>query len=161
MAGWQWFGHTHCASYRVTRGIIGGNLLGIQMLLLTTTGRRSGQDRTLPLAYVEEGDDLVVVASNGGAERAPAWWLNLQANPRARVQVRGEKFEVEWQEVPADRRMELWRKLQAAIPAYRAYRRRTEREIPIILLKRVQAAGWEQRPLAGEAQSPAAEAGAE
>ncbi len=139
MASWLWFTRAHCAVYRGTRGLIGGNLLGIPMLLLTTRGRKTGQTRTLPLAYVEHGDHLVVVASNGGSESPPAWWLNLQARPTATVQVGAERFEVTWQVSPPERRMELWRRLQATIPAYRAYRVRTRREIPIVLLKRLRA----------------------
>jgi deazaflavin-dependent oxidoreductase (nitroreductase family) len=139
MASWLWFTRAHCAVYRGTRGLIGGNLLGIPMLLLTTRGRKTGQTRTLPLAYVEHDDHFVIVASNGGSESPPAWWLNLQARPTARVQVGAECFEVTWQVSPPERRMELWRRLQATIPAYRAYRVRTQREIPIVLLKRLRA----------------------
>ena len=69
MANWLAFTRAHCAVYRGTRGLIGGNLIGIHMLLLTTRGRKTGQARTLPLAYVEYKGDLVVVASNGGAGR--------------------------------------------------------------------------------------------
>ncbi len=137
MPNWLLFTRVHCALYRGTRGLVGGNLLGIQMLLLTTRGRKTGRKRTLPLAYVEHKGDLIVVASNGGADKPPAWWLNLQAAGKAEVQVRGETFEVAWNEAPRKERMEYWRKLQAAIPAYRIYRVRTKREIPIVLLRRL------------------------
>lgn len=136
MADWLMFTRAHCTIYRGTRGLIGGNLLGIQMLLLTTRGRKTGLRRTLPLAYVEYKGDLIVVASNGGSDKPPAWWLNLQAAATAEVQINGETFEITWSEAPAKERMEYWRKLQAAIPAYRMYRIRTEREIPILLLRR-------------------------
>ena len=136
MADWLMFTRAHCAIYRGTRGLIGGNLLGIQMLLLTTRGRKTGQRRTLPLAYVEHKGDLVVVASNGGSDKPPAWWLNLQSAARAEVQINGETSEVTWSEAPQKERMEYWRKLQAAIPAYRIYRFRTDRDIPILLLRR-------------------------
>lgn len=152
MPNWIVFTRAHCAVYRGTRGLIGGSLLGIQMLLLTTRGRKSGRDRTLPLAYVEVKGELVIVASNGGSPRPPAWWLNLQAAPTARVQVGGERFEVAWRTAPPAERMEYWRKLQAAIPAYRIYRVRTEREIPIVRLRRLEP-GWTTRPLQ-EAQTP-------
>ncbi len=150
MANWLAFTRAHCAVYRGTRGLIGGNLLGIQMLLLTTRGRRTGLPRTLPLAYVEVKADYAIVASNGGADKPPAWWLNLQATETAELQVRGERFEVGWAEPPASERMEYWRKLQAAIPAYRMYRHRTGREIPIVLLRR-RAVGWQTRPLGSHA----------
>ena len=133
------FTRAHCAIYRGTRGLLGGNLLGIQILLLTTRGRKTGRRRTLPLAYVEYKEDLIVVASNGGSDKPPAWWLNLQSAARAEVQINGETFEVTWSEAPQEERMEYWRKLQAAIPAYRIYRVRTEREIPILLLRRQSA----------------------
>lgn len=157
MANWIVFTRAHCAIYRRTRGLIGGRLMGIQMLLLTTKGRKTGRDRTLPLAYVEYRGDLVIVASNGGSPHPPAWWLNLQAAPTARVQVAGERFEAHWRTAPPAERMEYWRKLQAAIPAYRIYRVRTEREIPIVLLRRA-AASRQSRPLDGAAapDSPAA-----
>jgi len=152
MANWLAFTRAHCSVYRGTRGLIGGNLIGIRMLLLTTKGRKTGKSRTLPLAYVEYKGEYVVVASNGGAEKSPAWWLNLSAAETAEIQVGGESFEVEWSHAPREQRMEYWRKLQAAIPAYRMYRIRTDREIPIIRLRRreesAQAAVWEQRSLA-------------
>lgn len=146
MPNWIVFTRAHCAIYRGTRGLIGGRLLGIQMLLLTTKGRKTGRDRTLPLAYVEYKGDLVIVASNGGSPQAPAWWLNMQAARTVRVQVGGERFEATWRTASSDERMEYWRKLQAAIPAYRMYRVRTDREIPIVLLRRIRP-GWETRPL--------------
>lgn len=146
MPNWIVFTRAHCALYRGTRGLIGGRLLGIQMLLLTTKGRKTGRARTLPLAYVEFKGDLVIVASNGGSPKPPAWWLNIQAARSVQVQVGGERFEATWQTAPADQRMEYWRKLQASIPAYRIYRVRTEREIPIVLLRR-QKPGWETVPL--------------
>jgi deazaflavin-dependent oxidoreductase (nitroreductase family) len=136
MANWLAFTRAHCSIYRGTRGLIGGRLLGIQMLLLTTRGRRTGKSRTLPLAYVEYHDEYVVVASNGGSEKPPAWWLNLREAETAEVQVGGERFEVEWDLAPREERMEYWRRLQAAIPAYRVYRTRTDREIPIVRLRR-------------------------
>ena len=146
MPNWLMFTRAHCAVYRGTRGLVGGNLLGIQMLLLTTRGRKTGRRRTLPLAYVEYRGDYIVVASNGGADRSPAWWLNLQAASTAEVQVGGETFEVSWTEAPETERLEYWRKLQAAIPAYRIYRVRTDREIPIVRLRRY-ADAWEAHPI--------------
>jgi len=146
MANWLAFTRAHCAIYRGTRGLIGGNLLGIQMLLLSTRGRKSGLQRTLPLAYVENKGDLIIVASNGGSAKDPAWWLNLREAETAEVQVGGETFAVRWREAPHKERTEYWRKLQSAIPAYRMYRFQSEREIPIVLLRRVTAA-WESVPL--------------
>jgi len=146
MANWLAFTRAHCAIYRGTRGLVGGNLLGIQMLLLTTRGRKTGKPRTLPLAYVEYKDEYIVVASNGGSDKAPAWWLNLRDAGEAELQVGGERFAVGWAPAPPEERMEYWRKLQAAIPAYRMYRLRTDREIPIIRLQRKNE-GWVTHPL--------------
>lgn len=157
MPNWIVFTRAHCAIYRGTRGLIGGRLLGIQMLLLTTKGRKTGRARTLPLAYVEYKGDLVIVASNGGSPNPPAWWLNIQAAKTVQVQVGGERFEATWQTAPHEQRMEYWRKLQASIPAYRIYRVRTDREIPIVLLRR-QKPGWETRPLAASSAEPVASA---
>ena len=151
MANWLAFTRAHCAVYRGTRGMIGGNLIGIHMLLLTTRGRKTGRSRTLPLAYVEYKDELVVVASNGGAEKPPAWWLNLRESETAEIQVGGECYPVRWAHAPKDERMEYWRKLQAAIPAYRMYRTRTDRQIPIVRLIRCdpgpRVEGWSSTAL--------------
>ena len=85
---WIRFGSTiHLFWYRMTGGVIGGNVLGMPALLLTTTGRKSGQQRTTPLTYLRDGEHMVLVASNGGNPSHPAWFLNLQANPEAEVQV--------------------------------------------------------------------------
>jgi deazaflavin-dependent oxidoreductase (nitroreductase family) len=158
MANWLMFTRAHCALYRSTRGLIGGNLLGIQVLLLTTRGRKTGLRRTLPLAYVEYKGDLIVVASNGGSAVSPAWWLNLQSAGTAEVQVNKETFEVSWSKAPQKERTEYWRKLQAAIPAYRMYRFQSNREIPILLLRR-QTAGWTAAPLEGQARDVQADSG--
>jgi deazaflavin-dependent oxidoreductase (nitroreductase family) len=135
MPNWLPFTRAHCTVYKATRGLIGANLLGIQMLLLTTRGRKTGLRRVLPLAFVEYKGDYIVVASNGGSDASPAWWLNLREAATAEIQVRGETYEVAWSEAPAKERMEYWRKLQSAVPAYRMYRFQTEREIPIVLLR--------------------------
>ncbi|MCP4903780.1 MAG: nitroreductase family deazaflavin-dependent oxidoreductase [bacterium] len=153
MANWLAFTRAHCVVYRGTRGWIGANLIGIHMLLLTTRGRKTGKPRTLPLAYIEHKGDLVVVASNGGALNPPAWWLNLRDSDSAEVQVGNERFEIGWAHAPKDERMEYWRRLQAAIPAYRMYRLRTDREIPIVLLQR-KSEGWPTRRLESGSIAP-------
>ncbi len=80
-------GRAHLGIYRLTRGRVLGRVAGMPVLLLTTTGRRSGRARTTPLTYFEDGTDLVVVGSNGGEDQAPAWWLNLRDEPHATVTV--------------------------------------------------------------------------
>jgi deazaflavin-dependent oxidoreductase (nitroreductase family) len=160
MANWMAVTRAHCSVYRATRGLVGGNLIGIRVLLLTTRGRKTGRRRTLPLAFVEYKGDFVVVASNGGSERPPAWWLNLQEAETAEIQVGGEQFEVEWDCVPESERMEYWRRLQAAIPAYRIYRTRTSREIPVVRLRRPQSASQHVRSEAWMPPAMSASAGA-
>src|SRR6476660_5611933 len=80
--------------YRMTDGLVGGNFMGAPMLLLTTTGRKTGQKHTTPLVYLRDGDDVVVIASNGGSDKHPQWWLNLTADPRAEVQAGNKKSTV-------------------------------------------------------------------
>jgi len=87
MASWQWFGNLHRTIYRLTNGRVGARLAGRPMLLLTTTGRKSGEPRTTPLSYLRDGDDCIIVASNNGADRHPAWWLNLESSPKGQVKV--------------------------------------------------------------------------
>ncbi len=126
----------HLWVYRRTCGLL-GRRLGLRhgrILLLTTTGRRTGQPRTVPLLTVEDGDDLVVVASHGGLDEPPAWWLNLAAHPDAVVETAGRRFTVLAETVDDDRYAELWQRLVRAFPGYQDYRRRTDREMPIAVL---------------------------
>jgi deazaflavin-dependent oxidoreductase (nitroreductase family) len=120
--------------YRATNGVIGGNVLGAHILLLTTTGRKSGKRYTTPLLYVRDGDDLVVIASNGGAKSDPDWWRNLRADPAAMVQA-GDKYrDVHAEAASGETRERLWAAITKRYPVYRGYERRTEREIPVVLL---------------------------
>jgi deazaflavin-dependent oxidoreductase (nitroreductase family) len=121
--------------YLRTRGAIGASIFGITMLLLTTVGRRSGRSRTTPLLYVKDGERFVIVASNAGDDRDPAWWLNLQANPRARVQVRGECFDVVARRADPAEAQRLWARLVESYGYYDRYRERTRREIPVVILE--------------------------
>ena len=105
------------------------------VLLLTTTGRKTGEERTTPLLYLADGEDLVVVASNGGAPKHPAWLLNLRANPEATVEVGGRKLRVRAREAGPEEKERLWPKLVEMYGSYEDYRRRTDREIPVVLLE--------------------------
>lgn len=105
------------------------------MLLLTTTGRKSGLERTAPLLYVPDGERFVVVASNAGAERPPAWWLNLEARPEARVRVGTGVHAVHARRASPEEAERLWRLLEASYASYAAYRTGTSREIPVVLLE--------------------------
>jgi len=136
MASWQWFGNTHRAIYRLTHGRLGANLAGRPMLLLTTTGRRSGEPRTTPLSYLRDGDDCIVVASNNGSDRHPAWWLNLEAHPEARITVGREAWSVEAIVADRDAYTRLWPRLLDYNPQYAGYKAKTERVIPVVILRR-------------------------
>lgn len=125
----------HVSLYR--RGV-GRRFLGAPAILLTTTGRRSGRAISTPLISVRDGDSFVVIASNGGADRHPVWWLNLLANPEATVEAGSETIRVRAQEVrdPAERER-LWRKMTQVYSGYDGYTRRTARVIPLALLRPV------------------------
>lgn len=126
----------HRAAYRSTRGRLGRRLADHPILLLTTTGRRSGHPHTVPLLYLREGNDLVVIASFGGHDRHPAWYLNLQSEPRAVAQVDGERFTVTARDAAPEERARLWARAVAEYAGYAEYQRRTERLIPVVVLER-------------------------
>ena len=136
MANWAWFTKIHRAVYQKTDGRIGARLAGLPMCLLTTVGRKSGLPRTLPLACFPDGDDLIVVASNNGQDHDPAWWLNLLQQPDAEVQLGRERRRVTAARATAEERARLWPWLMQRNPAYARYDGRTEREIPIVILRK-------------------------
>ncbi len=127
----------HTVAYRATRGVIGHTFPGLPtMLLLDHVGAKSGQRRTSPLLYIRDGDDLVIVASKGGFPKHPAWFHNLKANPDTEVQVGSERRRVRARVAEPDERKRLWPKVVAAYGAYEDYQRRTDREIPLVILER-------------------------
>lgn len=136
MANWSGFTKLHRAIYEKSNGRLMARMAGIDMLLLTTTGRKSGELRTLPLACFRDGDDLVIVGSNNGQDRPPAWWLNLQAKPDARVRFGREVFDARAQLAEGPERERLWPWLKERNPQYARYERKTDREIPVVVLKR-------------------------
>jgi deazaflavin-dependent oxidoreductase (nitroreductase family) len=143
----------HRFLYRVSGGRLGSRLGRSDMLLLTTRGRKSGRERTVPLLYVADGERFVVVASNAGDERAPAWWLNLQASPAARVQVGRDTHAVGARRAGTEEAERLWPRLEASYPSYAAYRARTRREIPVVLLERREPRSDLERKVSGAAAS--------
>jgi deazaflavin-dependent oxidoreductase (nitroreductase family) len=130
------FGQEHVKRYRQTDGAEGHDWQGTTVLLLTTTGRRSGAKRTTPLIYGTHGDDCVVVASRGGAPEHPAWYLNLVAGPEVEVQVRGDRFAARARTATGEERAELWQQAVQRWPAYDGYQTKTDREIPVVVLER-------------------------
>jgi deazaflavin-dependent oxidoreductase (nitroreductase family) len=131
------FGQEHVDRYQETDGAEGHDWQGTTVLLLTTTGRRSGKARTTPLIYQESDGDPVIVASLGGAPKHPNWYHNLQADPEVQVQIRGEKFTARARTATAEEKPALWKLMAAAWPAYDEYQTKTDREIPVVILERV------------------------
>ena len=122
--------------FRANDGKVGGNFEGRTLLLLHTTGRKSGEERINPLIYRVHGDDFLLVASKGGTPAPPAWYLNLQANPDAEVQVRDEVYKVRARDATDDEKPKLWAEMVGHWPAYDEYQRKTERPIPVVVLER-------------------------
>jgi len=124
----------HRAIYRLSGGRIFIRSLGCPVVLLTTTGRKSGQPRTAPVFGFQEGQSIVVVPSNAGKERDPAWYLNLRANPQAQVQLGREILRVKAREATAEERERLWPFLVSRYGGYEVYRKRTDRQFPVLIL---------------------------
>ena len=125
----------HLALYRATGGRIGGTMGAMRILLLTTRGRKSGQPRTAPLVYFEDGERLVVIGSKGGAPSDPLWWQNLKQTPQATVQIGARKQPVRARLASAAERALLWPRIKQENPAYARYEKLTSREIPVVLLE--------------------------
>jgi deazaflavin-dependent oxidoreductase (nitroreductase family) len=131
------FGQEHVDRYRATDGEEGHDWQeGTSILLLTTKGRKSGDERTTPLIYGRDGDRYLIVASKGGADAPPAWYLNLQADPAAEVQVKGDVFKARAHDAGPDEKPELWKTMNGEWPHYDEYQQKTDREIPVVVLER-------------------------
>jgi deazaflavin-dependent oxidoreductase (nitroreductase family) len=129
-------GDEHVRRYEETDGEVGHEWNGATCLVLTTKGRKTGQDRKFALIYARDGDDYLVVASMGGAPRHPGWYLNLSANPDVTVQVKGDRFPARARTATADERPRLWEIVNQVWPNYDVYATRTTREIPVVVLER-------------------------
>ena len=125
----------HRFAYRASSGRVGTAIGGTPVLLLTTSGRRSGEPRPVTLTYLEDGGRFVVVAPNAGENRHPARWLNLEEHPDATVQIGGTTTRVRPAETAGEEREKLWAELIRRDPSYEEYRRRTSRRIPVVLLQ--------------------------
>lgn len=130
------YGKEHVQRYQETDGAEGHDWQGTVTLLLTTTGRKSGKERTTPLIYQPDGDAYLIVASKGGADEPPLWYRNLEADPVVKVQVKGDKFTARARTATAEEKPAMWRKMAATWPAYDEYQTKTAREIPVVVLER-------------------------
>lgn len=132
------FGEEHVRRYRETGGEVGHDWKGgSKILLLTTKGRKSGEARTTPLIYENAGDAYVIVASKGGAPEHPGWYANLAKTPEVELQVRDEVFPAHARVADGEERERLWKLAAQQWPAYDDYAKKTDREIPVVVLDRV------------------------
>jgi len=130
----RWLSRWHRHIYRLTGGFIGRRLVNNDMLLLTTTGRRSGRPHEVPLLYLRDGESLVVIASYGGRPNYPDWYLNLVAHPEAEVQIRGHRHAVRARVASSEERSVWWPRIVEAYEGYTEYQSRTDRPISVVFL---------------------------
>lgn len=136
--GQNLFGDAHVRRYRETDGEVGHVWRnGSKILILTTTGRRSGEPRDNALIYEPYGDDYLLVASKGGADAPPSWFVNLQANPEVDVQILGDRFRARARTATPEEKPDMWRTMTAVWPDYDNYQTKTDREIPVVVLERL------------------------
>ena len=131
---WKLGSGAHAGVYRATGGKLFGRMGKSPIMLLNTVGRKTGRKRTSPLLYVMDGEDFVIIASKGGAPTHPAWYLNLKANPDATVEVGDRKVRVRAEEMDSEEKVRLWQKMVEMYPTYDDYQKKTEREIPLLVL---------------------------
>lgn len=121
--------------YRLTNGKFGGRVQGLQVLLLTTIGRKTRQERSTPLGYFMDDGNYIITASNAGRDTHPAWFHNLRANPHVRIEIKDRQMEAKAEVAPPEMRSSLWSQLISLSPAYANYARKTHREIPLVILR--------------------------
>ena len=132
---WEVGTSAHSTLYKLSHGRIGGTYQGAPIALVESVGRKSGKQRTHPLICSSDGQNLVVVASKGGIDKHPAWYLNLMANPETTVHWKGDRRRVVAREAEGDERRRLWQLMAGIYPPYESYQRRTDREIPVVVLE--------------------------
>jgi deazaflavin-dependent oxidoreductase (nitroreductase family) len=133
--GLRWTGKLNIPLYRLSGGRLMGKVNRAPVLLLTTTGRKSGQKRTAPVVYLADRENLVVIGSNAGHSRTPAWSLNLRANPDAEVEVGRERRPVRARVAEGEERADLWRKHNEQYAGFDEYEARTDRDIALFVLE--------------------------
>ena len=131
-------GAVHRVLYRASGGRIGARIWNLPIVLMTTTGRTTGKPRTTPLCALPHGDGFVVIASFGGSDTPPGWWLNLEHAPRATVQIGRARHLVAARTTTGGEREQLWAEIVERAPGYLTYAKRTSREIPIVVLERLE-----------------------
>jgi deazaflavin-dependent oxidoreductase (nitroreductase family) len=136
---WNQFTLGHVLVYRLTRGRVGGGFRGIPVLLLNHLGRASGKWRTCPLAYLRDGEDIVLVGSKGGSHKHPAWFLNLREMEETTVEVGGKTVPVSVTVATPAQRERLWPKVVELYRGYERYQQRTDREIPLVILSPIES----------------------
>ena len=133
---WRIFGRLHTRLYKHLGGRFVGSVgLGRKVLLLTTTGRKSGLQRTTPLVYMPHGKDVIIYPSNGGKESPPAWWLNLQATPVATIQIGRTSRQVQARPASPEEYAQIWPNAESYNPHWRDYAKNVSRPIPLVLLE--------------------------
>ena len=132
----KWFTDFNAFLIRVTQGKLGSQLGTQSILVLHTTGRKSGETRSTPVAYFEYQGKYLLVGSNWGRPKQADWLLNLRSQPRARIDVRGKSFAVQAREAEGDEYSRLWQFVSGRHPPYVRYQRMTARKIPIVILER-------------------------
>jgi deazaflavin-dependent oxidoreductase (nitroreductase family) len=127
-------GRVNVVVYRLSRGRLGGKMQDAPVLILHTVGRKSGKKRALPLLYLADGAELVLVASRGGSDAMPAWYLNLMDMESAEVEIKGERTTMRPRRATPEEKAEYWPKLNAIYSHYEDYQQRTSRDIPVIVM---------------------------
>ena len=133
--GLRWAGKFNVPLYRLSGGRVGGKVGRAPVLLLTTTGRKSGQPRTAPVVYLADGENVVVINTNAGNARVPAWSLNLQANPKAEVEVGRKRYEVHARIATGEERDDLWRRHNEQYAGFDDYQEKLDREASVVVLE--------------------------
>src|ERR1700728_411006 len=129
----KWMGKGNTWIYRLSSGRLGGTFQKAPVALLTTTGRKTGEPRVSPLLYLREGNRVLLVASRGGSDKHPLWYLNLKANPKVTVQIKDEVLQLQARDATEAEREEYWPKLVAMYPSFDDYKSWTDRVIPVVI----------------------------
>jgi deazaflavin-dependent oxidoreductase (nitroreductase family) len=131
------FGQEHVDRYVETDGEVGYLWNGVSVLILTTTGRRSGEQRSTPLIFGRDGESYVLVASKGGQPQHPGWYFNLSEQPEVQLQVKGDRFRARARTAEGEERERLWASMNEIWPYYDEYQAKTTRQIPVVVLDRI------------------------